>query len=539
MAPFSPPNDHPPLTRAPAVNESPGHDASLRDPRAWRDALAVLAVTTVLRLVLGAVVPLFPDEAYYWDWSRTLQPGYFDHPPLIALLVRAGTAVFGVTPLGVRFFSILAGTGAAAGLVCSSRALAGDEAARSAAVVFSCLPLAAAGFVLATPDAPMLCAVAWALYAVIRALQSSLGSRDSLRWWSLAGLCIGLAMSSKYTAVLVPAAIALSCLMHPRLQNRFGEKGPYAAVAIASLVLAPVLWWNARHDWVSFQFQLGHGLGAPKGGALGAFNRELELVGGQLGLVSPVLFFFVVRAIRRAFTPTPDGVRAVLAVCATSCLAFFIYSATRRSVEANWPALAWLPAVILLASEPPMPRREHRWLDRGLVLGAVLSAVVYVHVLFPILPLPAPRDQVAKAFGWDAVAAAIDRRSAWITSRASFGGTLFVAAERYQDAAELALHVTGHPRVFSFNLTGRPNQYDLWRTFPERGTPGATVLLVLDDESQEPPLIHKLSCCFHIDQGESVALMRRDELVSRKRLWLLSSWNGEWPHREQPFPWTD
>jgi 4-amino-4-deoxy-L-arabinose transferase-like glycosyltransferase len=521
------------------VNSQPGDAPSQHDARAWQHVLAILAGTTILRLALGAFVPLFPDEAYYWDWSRTLQPGYFDHPPIIAVLVRAGTAIFGDTPLGVRFFPILAGTGAAAGLAFASRALAGAAAARTAVLVFACLPLAAAGFVLATPDAPMLCGVAWAIYAVIRALESPLESRDALRWWSLAGLCIGLAMASKYTAVLLPAAIAVACVAHPRLQNQYGEKGPYLAVVIASLVLAPVLGWNARHDWVSFQFQLGHGLGVPKGGALGAVNREVELIGGQIGLVSPVLFFFVLRAIRRAFAPTPDGLRFVLAVASSICVAFFLYSATRRSVEANWPALAWLPAVVLLATEPAMPWREHRWLNRGLALGAALSGVVYLHVLFPVLPLPAPRDQVAKAFGWDAVGAAIDRRSAWITSRASFGGTLYVAAERYQDAAEIAFHVRGHPRVFAFNLVGRPNQYDLWRTFPERATSGSTLLLVLDDEAQEPRVIRKLSCCFHIDQGESVALMRRDQLVTRKRLWLLSNWNGEWPRRDQPFPWTD
>ena len=528
-----------PFPPPPSVNPTPGEAPPLHDARAWRHALAILAGTTLLRLVLGAVVPLFPDEAYYWDWSRTLQPGYFDHPPLVALLVRAGTTLFGDRAFGVRLFPILAGTGAAAGLAYSARALAGDGAARTAALVFACLPLATAGFVLASPDAPMLCAVAWTLYAVIRALQAPPASRDALRWWMLAGLCIGLAMASKYTAVLVPVALAAAFVIHPRLQNRFGEKGPYVAVVIASVVLAPVLWWNARHDWVSFQFQLGHGLGAPRGGALGALNRELALLGGQLGLVSPILFFFIVRAVRRAFTPTPDGIRLVLGVVAFACLTFFLYSATRRSVEANWPALAWLPAVVLLASAPPMRWREARWLNRGLALGAALSAIVYLHVVVPVLPLPAPRDPVAKAYGWEAVGAAIDRRSAWLTSRASFGGTLFIAAERYQDAAELAFHVRGHPRVFALNLLGRPNQYDLWRTFPERASAGSSLLLVLDDESEEPPAIRKLSCCFHIDQGESVALMRRGQVVTRKRLWLLSSWNGGWPRREQPFPWTD
>jgi 4-amino-4-deoxy-L-arabinose transferase-like glycosyltransferase len=510
------------------------------DTRAWRQALLILAGTTLLRLAIGALVPLFPDETYYWDWSRTLMPGYFDHPPAIALLIRAGTMIFGYHAIGVRFFSILAGTGAIYACALTARELAGDGAARLAVLLFACMPLAAVGLILATPDAPMLCAASWALYAVVRALNVPAGGDRAVRtWWVIAGLAIGVAMASKYSAVLLPVSIALACVLHPRLQNAFGEPGPYLAVALASLVLAPVLWWNWRHDWVSFEFQLGHGLGEPQGGALGALNRELELLGGQVGLLSPILFFYVVRAIRRSFEPTPDGVRLVLGVAATCCLAFFVYGATRRRAEANWPAIAWIPAIILLATEPVGSDRSERWLKRGLQLGGLLSAIVCVHAVFPIIPLRADRDQVAKAYGWELLGKVVDSHIEAVRNRQSFGvGDLFVAAERYQDASELAFHLKEHPRVFSLNLVGRANQYDLWTTFNEKAGPGASLILVLDDESGQPRDIRKLACCFHIDPGETVALMRRDAIVARKRLWFLSDWNGEWPLRTQPFPWT-
>jgi 4-amino-4-deoxy-L-arabinose transferase-like glycosyltransferase len=510
------------------------------ESRAWRHALAILAGTTLLRLAIGALVPLFPDETYYWDWSRTLKPGYFDHPPMIAFLIRAGTAIFGIHAIGVRFFSILAGTAAIYAVALTSRELAGDGAAKMAVLLLCCMPLAAVGLILATPDAPMLCAAAWALYAVVRALNTpeTDDHRHPVRWWLLAGLAIGLAMASKYTAILVPAAIALACILHARLQNKFGEQGPYLAVIVAALVLAPVLWWNATHDWVSFKFQLGHGLGDPQGGILAALNRELELVGGQIGLVSPILFFYVVRAIKRSFEPTPDGVRLVLGVTALCCLAFFVYSATHRRAEANWPAIAWIPAVILLATEPVGSDRSELWLKRGLQLGGVLSAIVCIHALYSIIPLRADRDQVAKAYGWELLGAVVDRHIEAVQGRPSAGNELYIAAERYQDASELAYHLTSHPRVYSLNLVGRSNQYDLWVTFNERAGLGAGMILVLDDQKGEPREIRKLSCCFHVDPGESVALMRGDSFVTRKRLWFLSQWNGEWPARAQPFPWT-
>ena len=513
------------------------------DSRAWRQALAILAGTTLLRLVVGAIVPLFPDETYYWDWSRTLKTGYFDHPPMIAVLIRAGTAIFGYRPLGVRFFPILAGAGAALGITLTARELAGGAAARLATLAFACLPIAAVGLVLATPDSPMLCAVAWAMYFVVRALNDppDRGTRQVLVWWLAAGVAIGLAMTSKYTSVLFPVAIALAFIGHPRLQNKFGEAGPYLAVAVASLVLAPVLWWNATHDWVSFRFQLGHGLGPVRGGALGALTREAELIGGQIGLVSPILFYFAVRAVGRAFEAAPDGVRNTLALVSACCAAFFIFSATRRPVEANWPAIAYLPAVVLLATDPPDSPRRVRWLNYGLGLGALLSLIILTHALFPILPVPGDKDQIAKAFGWELLAHKLEQRRQSVTSRAAFAkNDLYFAAERYQDASEVAFHLAGHPRVFSLNLVGRPNQYDLWGTFPERAAGGAALLLVLDDERSEPRVIHKLACCFQsIDQGENVALVRGDNVAARKRLWFLQGWNGTWPRRDQPFPWTD
>ena len=512
----------------------------MTDSRAWRQVLKIIAGTTLLRLIIGTFVPLFPDETYYWDWSRTPMFGYFDHPPTIAYLVRAGTTIFGYHAIGVRFFSILAGTGAIYAVALTARELAGDGAARLAVLLLCCMPLAAVGLILATPDAPMLCAVAWALYAVVRALNAprEVDGWDVRKWWLLAGLAMGLAMASKYTSVLVPAAIALACILHPRLQNKFGELGPYLAVVIASLVLAPVLYWNATHDWVSFKFQLGHGLGAPTGGVLGAFNRELELLGGQIGLLSPILFFYVMRAIKRAFEPTPDGIRLVLGIAASCCLAFFIYSATHRRAEANWPAIAWIPAIILLATEPVGSDRSELWLTRGLKLGGFLSAIVCVHALYPIIPLRADRDQVAKAYGWELLGTVVDRRIAAVHARNPGEAQPFVAAERYQDASELAYQMKAHPRVYSLNLMGRANQYDLWTTFTETATAGASMILVLDEEKGEPREIRKLACCFHIDEGESVALMRGDSFVTRKRHWFLTSWNGEWPLRTQPFPWT-
>lgn len=486
----------------------------------WRQALWIIAAATLVRIVLAASVPLFADEAYYWEWSRRLAGGYFDHPPAIAYLISIGTSILGDTPLGVRIVPVFAGSFAAYCVALSVRHLAGERSARFAAIAFSVLPLSAAGLVLATPDAPLLAALSATLYALIRAIGAP-DDREALRYWLLGGLAIGLAMASKFTGVFYPMATVIVMLIYAPLRRRIVQPGPWLAVVIASAVMIPVLWWNAQNDWIAFRFQLGHGLGTTSRGS--PLQRELDLLGGQLGLVTPILFFLCIAAVVRAFRKPRDGVRVVLAGIAVFCAMFFVYSATRKSVEANWPAIAWLPTLILLASAAKGERS--RWERRGVWLAGTLTVIALLHVVAPFLPLPARRDPVSKAHGWRELAAAVDSvRSLSATAPP-------VAANRYQDAAMLAFHLRGHPDVYALNLGARSNQYDIWERFADRAEVGSDMILVLA-EAQEglPVAIRHLDSHFAEAQiGPLVDLRRGDEVVGTRRIWLLTDWAGTWP----------
>ena len=102
--------------------------------RRWRVALVVVTIAALVRLALAAVVPVLPDEAYYWEWSRRLAPGYFDHPPAIALVIRAGTALLApigvaASGLAVRLGAVVCGWIAALATVGIARRVAGDGVA--------------------------------------------------------------------------------------------------------------------------------------------------------------------------------------------------------------------------------------------------------------------------------------------------------------------------------------------------------------------------------------------------------------------------
>jgi len=91
-----------PVSAGPASASSSGVDI------ATHGALVLIGLMLAWRLVLAAFVPLVPDEAYYALWAQGLSAGYVDHPPMIALFIRAGQMLLGDTPLGVRLFCVLA-----------------------------------------------------------------------------------------------------------------------------------------------------------------------------------------------------------------------------------------------------------------------------------------------------------------------------------------------------------------------------------------------------------------------------------------------
>ena len=181
-----------------------------------------------------------------------------------------------------------------------------------------------------------------------------------------------------------------------------------------------------------------HGLSAPEGSALrAAWRHEGDFFGGQAGLVTPILFVLCAIAVWRALKATSDDRRLVLAVVALVTFAFFIYSAVRQRVEPNWPAPAYIPAIILLATHD-WSVRGVRWLAGGICLAAAVSVVIYAQAVAPMLPLAPARDPIARAFGWRELAGSVVNEAE--ATSAKTGRRTWLGGDRYQEAAELAFY---------------------------------------------------------------------------------------------------
>jgi 4-amino-4-deoxy-L-arabinose transferase-like glycosyltransferase len=475
----------------------------------------------LLYLLAAATAPLLPDEMYYWDWSRHPAAGYFDHPRLIAVAIHGGTVLAGTTPFGVRLVPLICGLLTLAALYRSARLLGGIDAGRRLCLIVAGMPLITASFLLATPDAPFLAATGLTIYCTLRALREEAARGEALLAWMAAGAMAGLALQAKYTAFLVLAGFGVAFLASSSLRPLLRSAGPWAGAVMALLIAVPMLWWNAGHDWVSLQFQLHHGLGASAGG--NTLVRELTFVGGQFAIVNPMLLLLLGAAVWNGLASAAVREQKLLGIVAVVVFGCFVISASRRPVEANWPAPAYLPAIILLAVIPLSPVAT-RWLWIGAGVGMGLTVIALVHVITPVLPLAREVDQLADSYGWPAVSGAVN---GLVERERASGRRAFVAGNRYQETAALAYHLAARPAVFSLNVDYRPNQYDLWPRFEQVARPGDDLVLVIEPGAKADSVLDRLGPSFDSARMVTEVERRRGERVlSPRDLWLLTGWKG-------------
>ena len=244
--------------------------------------LLLILATTAIRLAFGLAIGLGVDESYMVSAGRTLALGYFDHPPAAWWLSWASTHLLGTeAPLAARLPFIMLFALTTWLIARIGQDLAGPKAGYWAAATLNLSPVfGVTGGSWVLPDGPLDCALAGAALCLLRALPA----RDRAAWlyWSGAGLCAGLAMFSKYSAVLTIGGAFLYLLIDPTHRGWLRRPHPYAAAALALLVFAPVIAWNATHDWASFAFQ-----GARAGGFRFRPWLTLTTLAGEAAFILP------------------------------------------------------------------------------------------------------------------------------------------------------------------------------------------------------------------------------------------------------------
>ncbi len=305
-------------------------------------ALTILALVA-LRLIAAAYTPITFDEAYYWMWSKSLAGGYYDHPPMVAIVIRLGTMIAGDTELGVRLVSILLALPMSFAVYQAAAILfGGRRVAATSALLLNITLMAAVGTMIVTPDAPLLVASSFVLYSLAKVLESGRGA-----WWLAVGLSVGAALLSKYTALFFGPAILIWLIAVPKLRRWFISPWLYLGGLVALAMFAPVILWNADHHWVSFIKQMGRA-------RIADFKPVFiaELIPTQIAFATPLVFILGAMGLYALLHRRAGALAARVLIGAMfwTIVAYFVWHSLHARVEANWfapvyPAFAVAAAV--------------------------------------------------------------------------------------------------------------------------------------------------------------------------------------------------
>jgi 4-amino-4-deoxy-L-arabinose transferase-like glycosyltransferase len=255
--------------------------------------LAFLVVLTVLRLVYAAQAGLLPDEAYYHEWSQRLDWWYFSKGPGIALIMRIGTALFGHTEFGVRFFAPLFGLGTTLLVHWLARRIYDARVAFWTVIVMSVTPIFNAGALLMTIDGPSIFFWAASLCTLWLALEKSPAFSW---WWALTGVLTGLGFLCKMTNMAFFASAFLLLLLTPRYRLELFRPGFWTMLLAFTPFVVPMFVWNQARGWPTTMHLAARG-GLEKAWWAFDFPAVTEFIGAHFLVYSPLIFFTMMMAL--------------------------------------------------------------------------------------------------------------------------------------------------------------------------------------------------------------------------------------------------
>ena len=338
-------------------------------------------------------ITLYIDEAQYWTWAQHLDWGYFSKPPGIAGLIAISTGLFGDGILGVKALAMLCYPLAAAACWAIANRLYDARTAFWSALAVLTLPMFSWLGLFVSTDA--LLALFWslALLAYLRALDS-----DTWTDWLLLGVVCGLGLLSKYTMAAWLGAAFLHLIAFHR--SRLTSAKPWAAAALALLILLPNIYWNFTHDFPTLRHTADITVNKKAGGGFAALGEFWAAQWISFGPILGSVFFILLVQVKKSWC---DERSRLLLWFTLPLWAIVSAQAMKSSANANWAAPAFAPAAIAIVAWL-LQREKKRLLIIALGLNLLLVTVVYhwQNLLVAVnVENPAKKSPFTRAKGWD------------------------------------------------------------------------------------------------------------------------------------------
>lgn len=345
----------------------------------------------LLTLIQAGLTELQDDEAYYWVFSKFLDWGYFDHPPMTAVLIKAGYFISG-SVLGVRLLFVFLNLFS---LLIAEKLTEQKSPFLFYGIAISMAILQLAGF-YAVPDTPLIFFTAL-FFLQYRRFMISRSILNSI----LLGMTIALLFYTKYHGLLIVLFTLLS-----NIRLLFRSKA-WLAVLVAIIFFSPHLYWEWVHDWISFRYHLFESnVNAYK------FSFSTDYLLGQLLLAGPIVGLILIPAafLLKPSTYTERAMKYTL----IGLYIFFFISSFRGKVEPNWTSAGLVPLMVLAHRSLQQRPILLRWLWRTMPLSILLvlfGRIILIEDLLPVRGIQQrfhawkewPQEMKKRTRGWPVV----------------------------------------------------------------------------------------------------------------------------------------
>lgn len=382
-----------------------------------------------------------------------LQLGYFDHPPVSWWMARGMADLVGSEAAVVVRLPFILLFGLSTWLMARlGTSLATPRAGLWAAIAFNLAPVfgvSTGGWVL--PDGPLIAALLGGVLCLMHAL-----AEGRWRWWLGTGLCVGLAMLSKYTAVLSIAGVMLFLVASPPNRGWLARPQPYVAGLVALLVFSPVVVWNVQHGWASLAFQGGRAAAA----SFRPFGPVVTF-GGEALFLLPWIWAGLMLAAWSGWRSGAWRARLLVCLAAPAILLFAVVSLWSRQVLFHWASPGYAMLFPLLGAS----LAERGWAPLAARTTAALLGLAMLLAVAETRFGLLPQDPALQIRDWTALRAPL----------LAIG--LPIAATSWSDTGKVGIGMGPDVPVFCLNPDARefrfstapPGQGDVAIVAPGRG----------------------------------------------------------------------
>ncbi len=440
-----------------------------RDPH--RTAMRVLAWLTAFRLLylipFTAQFDLAGDESYYWEWGRRLDWGYFSKPPMIGWLMGLVGRISNNSEWGIRCAALLLGTMTLFLLHRFANKLFGPRSALLTLLLCAFTPANALLNLVLTIDAPLV--LCWT--AALLVFWNAIEQPEKLSRWLLLSLILGLGHLSKQMMLVFPVLMILHCAFNPASRALLRRSTFWICIVGSLLFLAPVIWWNMQHGWVTLKHTSHHFETRSNAGLLGHLGTLGEFLGLQALAFSPVTWVLMIAVVFGGLWKWRVLIEKerYAVIFSGPGLAVFILLSMRQSVNVNWPAVYYISATVLagawldrVALDALPWMRLRNWARPAIITGLVMSLLscVLPFAIGALGQVGTRLDPALRLRGWKDAGA---QAGALLAKVPRPEQTFVIVYGDRSNASQLAFYTPQQPQVFRFTHSGViESQYELW-----------------------------------------------------------------------------